>query len=87
MIHGTGPDADQHLVFSRLRVGYIFVSENLRPAEFVNANGFHGCSVQGTEYTAKIRYGPGSELLNIPLLTFVNASSNEAKRQWLFGEF
>ena len=42
MIHGAGADADQHLIFARLGIGYIFVTKNLGPAEFVDADGFHG---------------------------------------------
>src|SRR5438093_2882770 len=36
---------------------------------------------QSTEYTEKIRYGPGSHLVNRPLLIFVSASSKEGIKQ------
>ena len=39
---------------------------------------------QSTEYTEKIRYGPGSHLVNRPLLIFVSASSKEGIKQWPF---
>ena len=44
VVHGAGFHAHQDLIFSRLRVRNIFVAEDFRPAEFVNANSFHGSS-------------------------------------------
>jgi len=41
VIHGAGAHADEHMVFAELRVGSVFVAQNFRPTEFVNANGFH----------------------------------------------
>jgi hypothetical protein len=41
MVQGASFDADQDLVFARLRVGNVFVAKNFRASEFVNANGFH----------------------------------------------
>ena len=35
-------DANEDLVFAQLGIGHIFVLENFRSTEFMNANGFHG---------------------------------------------
>src|SRR5712692_5165115 len=48
MVHGAGFDADEHLVLGRFRVGDIFIAENFRPAEFVNADGFHEVAPSAT---------------------------------------
>ncbi len=41
MIQRTRAHAHQHLILARLRIGHIFVSQNFRPAELMNADGFH----------------------------------------------
>ena len=41
VVQGAGFHPDQHLVFAQLRVGNVFVAQNFRTAEFVNADGFH----------------------------------------------
>jgi xanthine dehydrogenase accessory factor len=42
VVHRAGAHAHKDLVFARLWVGDVFVAENFRPAEFVDADGFHG---------------------------------------------
>jgi hypothetical protein len=54
------------------------------PAQVTCDNAIYQQLRQLTEYTANIRYGPGSDSLNAPLPKFVLASSNESKRQWEF---
>jgi xanthine dehydrogenase accessory factor len=49
MVHGTGFDPHQNLIFSQLGIGNIFIPENFRATEFVEANGFHG------EYFTRVR--------------------------------
>ena len=44
MVQGTGLDADENLVLPGLGVGNIFVAQNFRTTEFVDANGFHRSS-------------------------------------------
>ena len=41
MVHGTGANTNENLIFPQLRVGRVLVSKDLRIAEFVDANGFH----------------------------------------------
>ena len=41
MVHRTGLHPHQHLVFSRLRVGDVFIPQHFRPAKLMNANSFH----------------------------------------------
>jgi hypothetical protein len=42
MVQGASPHADEDFILPRLGVGHVFVAENLRATEFVNAHGFHG---------------------------------------------
>jgi hypothetical protein len=42
MVQGAGFDPDQNLVLPGLWVGDVLVAKNLRTAEFVDANRFHG---------------------------------------------
>src|SRR5262249_37788487 len=40
----------------------------------------HAAPGHGTEYTAKILYGPGSESLNVPFSSSVRACSNDGSK-------
>jgi hypothetical protein len=42
VIHGAGFYSHQNLIFARLWIRNIFVAKHFGPAEFVNADGFHG---------------------------------------------
>ena len=44
MIERARPHPYQHLIFAQLRVGNIFVCQNLRSAELMNTNCFHRAS-------------------------------------------
>ncbi len=44
MVQSASPHAYEDLVFARLGIGNVFVGENFRPTELMNANGFHGDS-------------------------------------------
>src|SRR5262249_5438827 len=48
VLHGASFHTYENLVFARLWIGNIFVSQNFRAAEFMNADGFHRHS-----YTAR----------------------------------
>ncbi len=41
VVQGAGFDADQNLVLAWLGIRYVFVAQNLRTTEFMDANGFH----------------------------------------------
>src|ERR1700685_214411 len=41
VIERASAHSDEHWIFARLRVGNIFVSQDFRPTEFVQANSFH----------------------------------------------
>jgi hypothetical protein len=44
VVQSASLDANEDLVLTRLGVGYIFVAQNFRTTEFVDANGFHRSS-------------------------------------------
>src|SRR5208282_111312 len=41
MVERAGPHPNQHLIFTRLGIGHVFVSEDFGTTELMNANGFH----------------------------------------------
>ncbi len=50
MVQGAGLDADQNLVLARLGIGHIFVAQNFRTTEFMDADGFHRSSAMKSNY-------------------------------------
>jgi hypothetical protein len=44
MVECTGANANQNMVFTQLGLGSVFILQDLGSTEFVNADGFHGCS-------------------------------------------
>src|SRR5450631_526847 len=42
MVQRASPHTDENLIFTRLGIGDIFVGEDFRPTELMDANGFHG---------------------------------------------
>ena len=42
VVQGAGFDPDENLVPARLGIGHIFVAQNFRTTEFMDADGFHG---------------------------------------------
>src|SRR5208282_2173150 len=44
MVQSARAHADEDLVFARLGIGNVFVGQNFRPTELMNADGFHGGS-------------------------------------------
>ena len=54
-------DPNQNLVLARLGIGHIFVAQNFRTTEFVDADGFHGSSDRNSTYhrsISKSHFGP-----------------------------
>src|SRR5207237_3812339 len=50
MVQRASSDANQHLIVARFRIRNIFVAQNFRTAEFVNADGFHVSSDTKSNY-------------------------------------
>jgi hypothetical protein len=42
VVDARGFDPDENFAASRFGIGNLFVAEHFRPAELVNADGFHG---------------------------------------------
>ena len=41
MIQCAGPNANQNLIFARLRIGYVFIGQDFGTAKLMNADCFH----------------------------------------------
>jgi hypothetical protein len=44
MVQRARAHADEDLIFARLGIADVFICENFRSTELMNANGFHGDS-------------------------------------------
>src|SRR5580704_9639248 len=63
MIQRASAHPHQHLIFSRLRIGHVLVSENFRPTELMNANGFHSDNSFGRQRLEPSTWQKGSQAI------------------------
>src|SRR5207245_447174 len=83
MVHRASFDANQNLVFAKLRFGDVFVTKNFGPAEFVNANSFHAKSSPEIKLSQALSLLRLTSLLRhqiICLWTYTSRSSSYASR-------
>jgi hypothetical protein len=83
MIQRTRSHPHQYLIFARLRIRNIFISQNFRPTKLMNADCFHVFSLEPQRLKPAIRLAPGGTARSraLPETVYETSSNTNLKFQ------